>query len=248
MTSTIGQIAIVLAALATGQVDGQPTIGSAPDRPPPASKPNEDPKGETGIQLGWSWVFTPSDVAALAAVFVAVTALVYTIRESKATRKHRRLSVKPLVANRWVLSTSSPHISVFFDNKGLGPAVVKRFLVAWGTHVIPHDDDDALHTEIMATIEAFRIRVKYGISHIRFNWLGEGAALCEGESTEILTFENDEDEVKLSNSDARELLGLFSNLRIRLEYQSMYGGEVRVAAANDFERPGQWDEIRDKQE
>ena len=39
MITTIGQIAIVLAALATGQVDGQMEIKAGPEPPPPASKP-----------------------------------------------------------------------------------------------------------------------------------------------------------------------------------------------------------------
>ena len=235
--SAVSQIAIVLAALATGQGGGQGEIKAPPAPPPPAAKTNGDPKSEAEAQLsGFS-------ITETVVCIVAVGAFVLAMGNAWAERTHRRLSVKPLMENGHLRCQFSPHFSVRFTNVGLGPAVVKRCRVVWGTELIPFGNDGALHLAIMATMEAFLIRVKYGKPHIKTSWLSEGAGLRPGEPVTILSFENEQCE--LSNGEAKELEGLFSNLRIHMECRSMYGERVEDSIFNDFERSEQWDAIGD---
>jgi hypothetical protein len=72
--------------------------------------------------------WSPDSWIALSAMIVALCALILSVIEGRATRKHARLSVRPLVT---ISGTVNEHGSGWkLGNAGLGPALVRWFEVS----------------------------------------------------------------------------------------------------------------------
>ena len=68
-------------------------------------------------------------ITEICAVIVALVALFIALFEARSTRKHNRLSVKPYFVFRRDANGETLEGKLILENKGLGPAVVKRFVV-----------------------------------------------------------------------------------------------------------------------
>jgi len=235
MITTIGQIAIVLAALATGQVDAQGEIKAAP-KPPPAAEMNGKAASQPAVQQS-GFGITETVVC-----IVAVLALGVSIWNAIKEREYRRLTARPLLSFKSGYSSSSPHISLYLKNDGFGPVTTTAYDVAWGDHKILLGDSARLRTEIMGTIQAFLIEIEYGKPSINIYWIGEDCPLLPGQSIELLTVTHTtEAPPELSALDAKKFGQFFNNLKIRFEGESIYK-EPCAASFNDPDWLDQWDE------
>ena len=79
----------------------------------------------------------------IVAVLVSVAALVTTWFESSASRKHDRLSVKPIVSIAFKVTGQKGQNGFFIANNGLGPAVIKKLMLYWDSKRIDQPDEKA---------------------------------------------------------------------------------------------------------
>lgn len=209
MISSLGQMAIILAALATGQGDGQPRIGAVPDLVA-ASQPNGEPKSEAGL--------TASDITALGALGVAVLVFVFGIKESKATRKHRRLSVEPYLFLLSETNYEGPVFTISITNGGIGPAKVEGFETVFRGKSFWGGDLAKLFSSFMEVVEkefgdsiSFEIHVNYSVVR----------SYLVGEKTAVFRFTGNGQ--KRMREAGLRLMKLFNDLKITVKYKSFYG-------------------------
>lgn len=89
----------------------------------------------------------PADIIATVSLAVAVLALIFTAWQAWITRRHSRLSVKPLLSwgTHKTLTAATFEIVSILTNKGLGPAiVVDRYFTLDGKRYTPKDSSQTL--------------------------------------------------------------------------------------------------------
>lgn len=156
---------------------------------------------------------TSTDYIAIASVVIALLALITTIAQLRATKKHNILSVRPLIRfhieNEMTLSYS-------FENHGLGPGIVKEFTIIIDkqpfTNPTHEQLKDALSVIYGDQISAFEY--EYHLPVI-------GAAYKPGQIVELLKFRPLNRKVGIDTCDFME-----GKIALILLYQSMYGEET----------------------
>jgi hypothetical protein len=146
---------------------------------------------------------------AVGTVVIAVAALVVSIWENAAARKHNRLSVRPLLRVDCLGERQGP-LSVTLVNSGVGPAIVENFTAELNGESLPsselHPVDCALKRLGVAPEE-----------YVYFTpWPGE--AISAGEKLTLLTFpKTAEDRVA-----AERLKSLLPKICLCISYKSIY--------------------------
>ncbi|PKG73178.1 hypothetical protein CXF86_18915 [Shewanella sp. GutCb] len=74
------------------------------------------------------WV-TPEIIIAISSVFIALCALVTTLWLGLITRKHNKLSVKPMLSLVVLVSRASEKIGLKLTNDGFGPAIITKGVI-----------------------------------------------------------------------------------------------------------------------
>ena len=83
-----------------------------------------------------------SEIMAICAVIIALSALFVAVLQGYLARKHNRLSVKPHLE---VIRNSFPSepVSIVLKNHGTGPAIIKKIRVYVDKEAYCADDDDS---------------------------------------------------------------------------------------------------------
>ena len=80
-------------------------------------------------------MFLSADIIlSVSAVFVSLCALVFTIWQARQTVKHNKLSVRPFLSHTQIKDIDSegqPIFSSVLKNSGIGPAVIKDFILLY---------------------------------------------------------------------------------------------------------------------
>ncbi|MFI7470637.1 hypothetical protein [Nonomuraea sp. NPDC049646] len=147
-------------------------------------------------------------VIALAAAVIALAALFVAIFEVRATRRHNRLSVRPVLQCRVTLREGEPS-GLSITNAGLGPAVIVETRV-WldGVLMGPWNRE--------CTIEVIKRLKKQPTT----STLVEGSTLSPGTQKLLLGLSS---YMPSENPDFKTLLETRLDLEVR--YESLYGGE-----------------------
>ena len=129
------------------------------------------------------------------ALVTAVCALVATICQAAITRRHNRLSVRP------VLTLHRREIDGLIElkNNGFGPAIIQRYEIYKDGELIPQD---AMHGLLPVEFEAPEVR--------------PGAAIAAGSSFPLITAQT-----RL----LADHIAPMESLNFRVVYQSIYGQE-----------------------
>ena len=68
-------------------------------------------------------------IISISAIFIALSSLIVAIWQNILTRKHNKLSVKPLICIDYHFTDDEELNGIYLDNTGLGPAIIKSFRV-----------------------------------------------------------------------------------------------------------------------
>lgn len=156
--------------------------------------------------------FSASEVIAISAVVVALSAFIVSVWQGISSRKHNRLSVKPLVDIN--LSTGpSGDASVALTNSGVGPALLQSFSVLYQNKKYIFNSTKT-HNELFKSI---------GVDLRQVHWSAgrhlKDAALGVGESIIMLNIE-DTSQCRVQTEKMYEAI---KTMQFEVEYQSIYG-------------------------
>jgi hypothetical protein len=168
---------------------------------------------------------TASDYIAICSAVIALCALGATFWQTKHSKQHSLLSVRPLLC--WHKSKTATGVGCFVTftvkNLGLGPAVIhKRFFSLNGERLETESDD----TGLVELVTKKAIGDKFVVRVLRSGLLGAGTALpSEGDFliAEILF-------VGMETSAAEAALRSLTELDFVVEYKSMYEEPFTLSA------------------
>lgn len=144
-----------------------------------------------------------------ASVVIACCALGVTIWQGRQNHKHNKLSVKPLlttVETRHKINDTF-ETSVDIKNTGLGPAIIKDFILIYDDEEVSKNNRQLYH-EFLNKI-ASHLNVKH-------YWFVPNSSMPADDVQELLFFEHKTDD---------DILFL-QKLNIKINYQSIYGDET----------------------
>jgi len=137
-------------------------------------------------------------------MLVALCALVATILESRASRRHDRLSVKPDLNIHREFANDSATVSI--QNGGLGPALIDQITLTF--------EKDEFSIEDALTVLSPKLNV-----HLQVTTLTRQYSILSGEKIAVLN---------ATGSDKLALAEFLNLLRISLDYHSIYNEKTTV--------------------
>ncbi|EOV6281615.1 hypothetical protein ACOQ0N_001467 [Vibrio parahaemolyticus] len=155
-----------------------------------------------------------SDYIAICAAIISFVALGLGIYQSHLTRKHNKLSIRPILSISKV-SSYDRGLSYTLLNNGLGPAIIKKFGVMIDDKLIESSDNI-----IFSALE------KIGVEHFDVGYftLESGEAYNVGEELLLLGFVDKE-----SNPDKYANLDkVMPRFKFYIEYECIYGDKFKL--------------------
>jgi len=155
-----------------------------------------------------------SDYIAFASALIALLALIATIAQLRAAKKHSILSVRPLI--RFHIKNDDV-LCYSFENQGLGPGLIKEFIIVVAGKRLKNPTHEQLQSAL-AEIQGGSID---GAFEYEFHLPVVGAAYKPGKVVDLLLF---------NSLDPQKSISLYSFLEHKIEmmllYQSLYGEKV----------------------
>jgi hypothetical protein len=145
----------------------------------------------------------------LATVLIATCALVATFWQILTTRRHNKLSVKPLLTfDRHYSRSKDVNVGLHVLNCGVGPAIIESTSVVCG----PKD------MRATTVDELFEILQKYGIDGpVRYYWYSPGDVIPPNKDQHYITLLRD------AGSRPENFTKFLDDIEIVIEYSSIYG-------------------------
>lgn len=154
----------------------------------------------------FNWI-TPEIIIAISSVFIALFALVATIWQGKMTKKHNKLSVKPILNCRVEISNHCEKIGVHFTNDGIGPAVITSAKIKRNNKEFSLGD-----------FRYLGLFPELRNEHFHFNLLGIPGTILPSQSQWLFsTNEHKNGFVKIN-----DLISALNEVNIEIKYESMY--------------------------
>jgi hypothetical protein len=156
------------------------------------------------------WKFVGNNAAAI----IALCALGLSIYQALATRRHNRLSVRPhlVVFTDRSLSNNQATFVVKIRNTGLGPAIVKSYVVFVDGNPFPIADG-AVVLSTLCTI------LSRPVPRFGYHRLAPGDAIARDQELVLLSAEFN----CANRQDYETAMKCFERVSARLSYASMYG-------------------------
>jgi len=153
-----------------------------------------------------------------AALFISICALILTISQAKALRKHNRLTVRPHLATYTETKVDPERreilvVMVKLSNNGLGPAFIKTFKPLLDEVFIEADEPDDLFTAVKKVIPASLIDDECHITILR---MGHVMAKEEVVTLAHLVI------VPTIHDDPKALKKALDRFHIQIDYESGY--------------------------
>ncbi|MGQ5524137.1 hypothetical protein ACUHMQ_12855 [Chitinimonas sp. PSY-7] len=152
---------------------------------------------------------TTSDIIAASAALIALCSFYVAKKQAELAREHNRLSVRPFLGIYRKEFGNHP-IEYSVENRGIGPAVIKRFHVLIdGKEVIaPHGN------YIHAAMDMLGLDRNEVSGHL----LGVNEVLKAGQEVVLVQFPNSDTNKSLH----KELLGKLPRMKFKILYESIY--------------------------
>lgn len=151
------------------------------------------------------------DNGVLLSCFIAMLALIFTAYQSSLTRKHNKISVRPLIKITTQHGDGKKNYSIDFNNHGLGPAIVTKVIIyVDGVNIGVADNDYNWNKAI--------VNAKKGtddVSFVYFTLFKNAGSINSGESCEAMFTKEVENNVVLDS--------IFEKFHFKIEYESLYG-------------------------
>lgn len=150
-------------------------------------------------------------VIAICAVFIAACALGVSIWQGAETRRHNKLSVKPYINIRVLISRQAEYMGVQIENNGIGPAVIKKCIVFV----------DGKPTQIDSYGSWEKVGKAAGIfdKKISFMTFPEGTVVKEGQVIPLISYPKQH----WTDPGRKIVENALSRIRVKFIYESMYG-------------------------
>lgn len=176
--------------------------------------------------------FSCEGIGAIGSLIVAAIALWFSIGQTRQTREHNRLSVKPELTTWEDTSTVSvirgveTHHKVYLKNIGIGPALIESFEI--------YVDDDRMEADGLAKIDK-AVALLFPVSTpliANRSYLTKGGALSVNES--ILLVHLVFPPTAILNQAVLEQIK--ERVKLVVKFQSMYKNEVLTYDSHDNHR------------
>tara|TARA_R110000751_G_scaffold262728_1_gene362027 strand:- start:10711 stop:11316 length:606 start_codon:yes stop_codon:yes gene_type:complete len=156
-------------------------------------------------------------ITTICSVFIATCALIVSLQQTILAREHNKLSVKPLISDVMHRGFSEKEFTYDIKNNGLGSAVITSFQFIW-------DEEEITSSKLFE-----KIQQSLSVSdEFELGQFGENSTLAKDEVKKLVYIRVRQD-VSSDNASVRytaihdDLLG---NLRVHINYQSMYGDNL----------------------
>lgn len=155
-------------------------------------------------------------------LFVATVALVTAIWSAAVTRKHNRLSVKPLLAISESIADKEGSKGMYLINCGFGPAIIRSFEVFFEDEKILADSVENLNLEIKKHLNQPK-------SYFRYSLFNDGDPIQTGEKNELFALGPNDFYSDLEQEEKAKFVRGVRNLNWKIEYESIYEETFEVA-------------------
>lgn len=157
---------------------------------------------------------TSEFIIATASIAIALSALAVAIWQGTLMRRHNRLSLRPHLTFRQMLSEANPQFSLELLNNGIGPAIIKEFQVLLDEERMDHFEAQGW----MALLDLIGLKGRaIGAS------CGPDEFLASGQSLQLIKYESQPAPI-----GTRELRKALRQIEVHIDYQSVYGDRYRV--------------------
>lgn len=151
---------------------------------------------------------TSEFIIAVASAAIALTALAVAIWQGILMRRHNRLSLRPHLTFRQMMSEANPQFSLELLNNGLGPAIIRRFQVLIDGKREEHFEAQGW----MALLDLIGLKGRaIGTS------CEPDEFLASGQSLQLIKYESQPTPI-----ETRELRKALRRIEIHIGYQSVY--------------------------
>ena len=156
-----------------------------------------------------------STVTAIASVTIALAAVFLSVWQGAETRQHNRLSVTPKLVLTKDMRQEAGSIGIFIANEGLGPAIIRDIVISVGEAQYDVNTREGW----IDVLDHLEINERW----IQWFAISEGTYFRAGQSDFLLAADRD----KINVSEELRLTQATSQLKVRIEYESVYGDEFQ---------------------
>lgn len=150
-----------------------------------------------------------SDWIAVCATIVAAVSLFVAAQQTSLTRRHNRLSVKP-VLSMYRMEFKNKPIEYLLINRGLGPAIIKEFIVLLDDRLVDRNSGNLVYD----LVDKLDIPRECVAGHL----LCKNEPLSPGCEVSIMQFKGTENNEELHS----RLVGILPRVKFRITYASIY--------------------------
>lgn len=171
----------------------------------------------------WKQIFDNYEVTvALASLFIAVIATVFSGYQATLSRQHNRLAIRPyLVIHRTIGLEGQDYIAqIAVRNAGLGPAIIKKYQVSFDGKVIGTGDEPMTCFESIGQLTQY---LSFSASCGRMI-LPNDTVLAPQMMVKTIVFESG----GVTNASREELFEFIQRFGIDIEYTSLYREKFRA--------------------
>lgn len=149
------------------------------------------------------------DFIAISAAIIALASLYVSVEQSRLTRLHNKLSVRPYLCIYRKQFLNQP-VEYILENHGLGPAIINGFSVLVDDHEVdPENDNPLLCALDLLTLSR---------DDVGGNLPGKPEPLIAGEAITLLKFRKSPNDPGCYQA----LMDKLPRLQFKISYQSMY--------------------------
>jgi len=155
-------------------------------------------------------------VIACCATFIALCALSVSIWQCIETRRHNKLSVRPYLSIRVMISKQAPYMGIQIENNGIGPAIIKKCILFIDKTPFVIDTNEAF-VKVFTDAQIFDKKIS-------FLTLMDGTVIKEGQSVSFISYP----EENQTDDGMKKFKERLSHLRIKIIYESIYKEKFEV--------------------
>ena len=143
-----------------------------------------------------------------ASLFIAVVTVIFVIKESRANKKHNRLSVRPILMTSAKLDRHTSRFTMTIENNGLGPAILVKADLIYKGETININNPSWLINQL----DTFGLDDS---SHHPFKGFSDGTCLPAGGMIQIFDFD--------LSGHKTDMETLSKEYSLRIAFEDIYG-------------------------
>jgi hypothetical protein len=175
-------------------------------------------------------------IISIVAVVIAFISLWFSISQGVETRRHNRLSVKPIL----VIGSNTapaPDYGLILSNEGTGPALVKGWKITYKNKLMGEYQEGKKGLDNWYNIEKgwLKIREQLGISS-KLIACGDHYVYRSGQRSPIFWVTETDWKNNLSEPDRQRFTEALEQIQVEIDYESIYGEPFKCIF--EIKKPG----------